>query len=325
MVFSFDMIKTAAGRLDKVVAPTSLLESDRVNEKLQARVLLKPECLQKTGSFKLRGAYNKIASLTDAERAAGVVAFSSGNHAQGVAAAAKALGVRATVIMPEDAPLIKQRNTREYGAEVILYDRYTESREELARITMEESGAILVPPYDDHEIMAGQGTVGLELAHQLEEIDVVAEHLICPAGGGGLIAGISTAFSKLSPATKIYSAEPENFDDTKRSLECGERVENEPGFTSICDSIVTQMPGILTFDVNKSLLSGGYALTELEVKHAMLLLFEEFKIVTEPGGAVAFAAALCNRMEFEGNSLAIVISGGNIDYDRFCEIVCGRE
>ena len=204
MVFSFDMIKTAAGRLDKVVAPTSLLESDRVNEKMQARVLLKPECLQKTGSFKLRGAYNKIASLTDAERAAGVVAFSSGNHAQGVAAAAKALGVRATVIMPEDAPLIKQRNTREYGAEVILYDRYTESREELARITMEESGAILVPPYDDHEIMAGQGTVGLELAHQLEEIDVVAEHLICPAGGGGLIAGISTAFSKLSPATKIY-------------------------------------------------------------------------------------------------------------------------
>ena len=168
MVFSFDMIKTAAGRLDKVVAPTSLLESDRVNEKMQARVLLKPECLQKTGSFKLRGAYNKIASLTDAERAAGVVAFSSGNHAQGVAAAAKALGVRATVIMPEDAPLIKQRNTREYGAEVILYDRYTESREELARITMEESGAILVPPYDDHEIMAGQGTVGLELAHQLE-------------------------------------------------------------------------------------------------------------------------------------------------------------
>jgi threonine dehydratase len=242
-----------------------------------------------------------------------------------VAAAAKALGVRATVIMPIDAPLIKQRNTREYGAEVILYDRYTESREELARMTMEESGAILVPPYDDHEIMAGQGTVGLEFAHQLDEMEVVADYLICPAGGGGLIAGISTAFSKLSPVTKIFSAEPKNFDDTKRSLECGERVENEPGPTSICDSIVTQMPGILTFVVNKSLLSGGYAVTELEVKRAMLLLFEEFKIVTEPGGAVAFAAALYNRMEFAGKSIAIVISGGNIDCNRFCEIICEKE
>ena len=205
---------TDEAKIYDVAKRTPLDYQALLSTRLNNQIYLKREDLQSVFSFKIRGAYNKLTHLDKKIRDKGIIAASAGNHAQGVAAAAKALGVRATVIMPEDAPLIKQRNTREYGAEVILYDRYTESREELARITMEESGAILVPPYDDHEIMAGQGTVGLELAHQLDEIDVVAEHLICPAGGGGLIAGISTAFSKLSPATKIYSAEPENFDDT---------------------------------------------------------------------------------------------------------------
>lgn len=312
-MLTFDMIRTAADALVGVTRVTPLLESDLLNTRLGFRLLIKPECLQRTGSFKMRGAYTKIASLTKAERASGVVAFSSGNHAQGVAAAAMAMGVRATIIMPADAPAIKLRNTAEYGAEVITYDRETGDRAQIAKDVADRTGAVMVPPYDDYMLMSGQGTVGLEIAEQLDQLGVSADALVCPAGGGGLIAGVATAFAEMSAKTKIYSAEPENFDDTRRSLQAGERVGNEPGHSSVCDSIVTQTPGALTFPINQKLLSGGFVVTDDQALSAIHVLLDEMKVLAEPGGAVAFAAALNQADHMAGKTVVAIVSGGNAD------------
>ncbi|MER8436846.1 threonine/serine dehydratase [Mesorhizobium sp. M1312] len=322
-MLDFDMITKAARTLKGVTRVTPLSESELLNKRIGFRLLVKAECLQRTGSFKIRGAYVKIASLTKAERSAGLVAFSSGNHAQGVAAAASWLGVTSTIVMPDDAPAVKLRNTAEYGAEVITYHRVTGDRVKIAHDVAAETGAVLVPPYDDYVLMSGQGTIGLEIVSQLAKQNTTADALLCPVGGGGLIAGIATAMKELAPRTLVYAAEPDNFDDTKRSLMAGERIGNEPGHNSICDAIVTQIPGEKTFPINKNLLAGGFSVSEADVIYAMQALANDLKIVTEPGGAVAVAAVLRDRERWKGKTVVAVVSGGNVDLDIFCDRAYG--
>ncbi|MCV9999496.1 threonine/serine dehydratase [Pararhizobium sp. YC-54] len=316
-MLDFEMISKAARTLKGVTRVTPLLESELLNKQLGFRLLVKAECLQRTGSFKIRGAYVKIASLTDQERSSGVVAFSSGNHAQGVAAAATELGVSSTIVMPDDAPAVKLRNTAEYGAKVITYDRITGDRAKIAQDVAEQTGAVLVPPYDDYVLMSGQGTIGIEIANQLSQRNISADALVCPAGGGGLIAGVATALKELAPETVIYSAEPDHFDDTRRSLAAGERIGNDPGHSSICDSIVTQIPGEKTFPINKSILAGGFAVSESDVYLAMQALADHLKLVSEPGGAAAVAAVMRDAEHWKGKTVVAVVSGGNVDLDTF--------
>ncbi|MCV3242117.1 threonine/serine dehydratase [Mesorhizobium sp. ZC-5] len=320
-MLEYKMIVHAARVLEGVTRLTPLLESELLNRRLGFRLLVKAECLQRTGSFKIRGAYVKIASLSKKQRAAGVVAFSSGNHAQGVAAAAAEMNVPSTIIMPQDAPAVKLRNTAQYGAKVITYDRATGDRAKIARDVAEQTGATLIAPYDDYVLMSGQGTVALEIVDQLAKLKTSADALVCPVGGGGLIAGIATAMAELSPATTVCAAEPEHFDDTRRSLIAGERVGNEPGYNSICDSIVTQIPGEKTFPINQKLVSLGYEASEADVIFAMRLLADEMKIVAEPGGAAAVAAVLRHREMWSGKTVVAVVSGGNVDLSAWREFL----
>ncbi|MEH6547245.1 MAG: threonine/serine dehydratase, partial [Sneathiella sp.] len=318
---TYQSILEAAQNLRGIARRTPLLESHALNNEIGARLLLKCETLQHTGSFKFRGAYNTLSRLSPNQKKNGVFAYSSGNHAQGVALSAQMLGIRATILMPEDTPQIKMENTRGYGAKVITYDRYTESREEIGRKIADENGLTLVKPYDNHFVISGQGTTGIEIAEQLIEQNASADICVCPAGGGGLIAGTSLALQELSPSTKVYSAEPEHFDDTKISLERGTRVANASGNKSICDAIVTPMPGEITFPVNKKTLSGGLMVTDCEAKSAIRAAFLYFKCVVEPGGAVALAALLTNKVNIKGKTVVAVASGGNVDPDLYREIL----
>jgi threonine dehydratase len=310
---AFADVEAAARRLEGQAVRTPLLSSPDLDARTGGRILVKPEPLQRTGSFKFRGAYNRLAQIADEDRRRGVVAYSSGNHAQGVAYAAKLFGIKATIIMPTDSPKLKIDNTRGYGAEVILYDRFGESREAIGQRISAESGAILVPPYDDPAIMAGQGTLGLELVRQAGELGLTLDLLLCCCGGGGLMSGVATAVSHLSPGTRMYAVEPENFDDTKRSLEQGERVTNAPAPMSICDAIVTPTPGALTFPINRSKLAGGLAVSDREAAEAVAYAARVLKITAEPGGAVALAAALSGKLNLDGKTVGVVVSGGNID------------
>jgi threonine dehydratase len=319
--FTLENIRTAAARLQGKVIHTPLLEADLLNEQLGGRILFKPECLQYTGSFKFRGALNKISTLTPEQRQRGVVAYSSGNHAQGVAAAAKAAGIHAKIVIPEDAPALKIQNTRDYGAEVILYNRYTESREAIGAEIAQREGRILIPPYDDYDIMAGQGTLGLEIAGALTDMGIQADALLCPCGGGGLIAGVSTAMKALSPATAVYAVEPEGFDDTQRSLLSGQREQNATQGGSICDSIVTPQPGELTFAVNRNTLSGALIADETAVRQAMQLAFSRLKLVVEPGGVAGLAALINAQYDCSGKTVVVVLSGGNVDLTTFRQLV----
>jgi threonine dehydratase len=269
--------------------------------------------LQRPGTFKFRGAYNRLSRLTDAERKHGVVAFSSGNHAQGVAAAAGLVGCPAVIVMPSDAPVIKVESTRALGAEVVFYDRFTESREAIAERIAGERGAVVVPSYDDPFIIAGQGTAGLEAARQLEAAGVRADVLLCPVSGGGLLAGIGLAFEALSPHTRLYSVEPEGFDDHARSLKAGERVENAAGGRSLCDALLASTPGEITFAINGRRLAGGVAVSDAEALAAMAFAFRHLKLVIEPGGATALAALLCGRVKLDGGVAVVIASGGNVD------------
>lgn len=316
-MITIEDISQARARLQGKHVVTPVLEYDRINDRLGGRVLFKPENLQKTGSFKFRGAFNKIASLSDGQRQSGVVTFSSGNHAQGVAAAAKAFGIPATVVMPEDAPILKRENTRRLGADVVLYDRHLGDRKAIAEEIAARTGAVLVPPYDDEMVIAGQGTIGMEIADQLDAMNARADLLLCPVGGGGLIAGISTALKALRPHIKIHCVEPEGFDDTRISLERGERTGNRVGAHSICDAIVTQIPGEITFPINRRNLAGGFAVSDGDVVEAVRQLFEIAKLVVEPGGAVGFAALLAGRVDLRGRTAVVVLSGGNVDLEFF--------
>ncbi len=306
-------IEAAAARLEGHAVKTPLLEFPALNERVGGRVLVKPEGLQRTGSFKFRGAYNKISQIPEAARERGVVAFSSGTHAQGVAAAAALLGVPATIVMPADAPAIKLDNTRAYGAEVVLYDRYADARETVAEQVRARTNAILVRPYDDPDIIAGQGTCGLEIARQAAALDVALDAALVCCGGGGLISGTATALAALSPETEVYAVEPEGFDDTARSLAAGERVGNAADARSFCDALLAPTPGELTFAINRRLLSGGLAVDDTEVAEAMSYAFRTLKLVVEPGGAMALAALLTGRFEARGKTVAVVLSGANVD------------
>jgi threonine dehydratase len=314
-------VVTASQRLAGQAVVTPLLENQALNAATGGRLFIKPEVLQRTGSFKFRGAFNRIASLPDEDRVNGVIAYSSGNHAQGVAAAAQIHGIPSVIVMPADAPRIKVENTRSYGAEVVLYDRYHEVREEVTARIQQERGLSLVKPYDDPFVIAGQGTCGLEIARQAEALGARLDSVLICCGGGGLAAGSALALRELSPRTEIYTVEPEDFDDTARSLLAGRRLSNNPGLRSSCDALLAPMPGELTFALNKQLLTGGLAVSEVEVTAAMLAAFRNLKLVVEPGGAVALAAALSGKLETRGRTIAVVLSGGNVDVDAFCRLV----
>jgi threonine dehydratase len=311
----FADVRAAARRLQGIARRTPLLEAEALNARVGGRVLVKAESLQRTGSFKFRGAYNTISQIA----APAVVAYSSGNHAQGVAAAAQALGKAATIVMPADAPAIKLESTRALGAEVRLYDRDRESREEIGAELAARTGAALVKPYDDPRIVAGQGTVGLELAEQASELGATLDAALIPCGGGGLIAGCSLALGELCPGIAIFAVEPAAFDDTGRSLAAGERALNPPGGVSICDALLAPTPGELTFEINRKRLAGGLAVADDDVRRAMAFAFRHLKLVVEPGGAVGLAALLAGSFDARGRTVAVVLSGGNVDPARFAE------
>jgi len=311
-------IVAAQARLKDYATVTPLLRSAELDAQVGGTVLLKAETLQRTGSFKFRGAFNRLAQLSAEERRAGVVAWSSGNHAQGVAAAGALLGIPTTIVMPADAPAIKLAATRGYGAEVVTFDRARESREEIGRrIAAERGGAVIVPPYDDPHIVAGQGTVGLEIADQAKAMGLGVDAVIAPASGGGLMAGVVLAVQDAFPAAKGYSAEPENYDDHRRSLAAGSPQTNPSIVTALCDALLAPTPGELTWAVNGSRLAGGYAVSDRDVKDAMKFAFRALKLVVEPSGATALAAVLSGAHDSRGKVTAVVLSGGNVDSATF--------
>ncbi|MBX6366562.1 MAG: threonine/serine dehydratase [Rhodospirillales bacterium] len=312
-------IKAAAERLRGKAIRTPLLNVPALDDELGFRLFIKAEPLQRTGSFKFRGAYNTMALLDPEARARGVVAFSSGNHAQGVAAAAQLLGIRSTIVMPKDAPSIKIENTRSYGAEVVLYDRDREDREAIARRIAEDRGATTVKPFDDVRIIAGQGTTGLEIAEQAADAGVTVDAVIANCSGGGLVTGCAVALAALSPTTEVYSSEPAEYDDMARSLSAGTRQTNAPASRSFCDALLAPMPGEITFSIARRLLAGGFSADDAAVARAMALAFERFKLVIEPGGAVSLACALQQRDRFRGRTVVVVASGGNVDRVTFAK------
>lgn len=310
-------IEEADRRLDGRIVRTPLLESPLLNRRAGRRILVKPEGLQRTGSFKFRGASNKILGLAEADRARGVVAYSSGNHAQGVAAAAFLAGIPATIVMPDDAPAIKRANTEAWGATVRPYSRNSEDRAAIAQDIAEQQGATLVPPFDDPWVIAGQGTIGLEIHRDLAALEVAPELVVCCCGGGGLISGTALALSKQRPDLPVYAVEPDGFDDTARSLKSGQRETVAPGATSICDALLSPTPGVLTFALNAQLLAGALTVRDEEVLDAMKAAFLDLKLVVEPGGAVALAAILAGRIPAGTGPVVAVLSGGNVDPDLF--------
>jgi threonine dehydratase len=324
MSIALSDIQAAAARLEGQAVRTPLIESPALNERLGGRVLIKPETLQRAGAFKFRGAYNRLSQLTDDERKRGVVAFSSGNHAQGVALAAQLLGCPALIVMPSDSPAVKVEGTRGFGAEIRFYDRFTEDRIAIADQIAAERGCVVVPSYDDPHIIAGQGTVGLEIVEQARALGVELDKVLSPVGGGGLIAGVSTAVKALSPATEVWGAEPAGFDETRRSLASGKRETIDPDARSICDALLTPIPGELTWPINSKTLSGVVAVTDAEVAEAMRYAFSVLKLVIEPGGCVALTAALTGKIDLKGQTAAIVCSGGNVDPALFARVLGGE-
>jgi threonine dehydratase len=309
----------------KVVAPfavrTPLLSFPVLDERAGTKVFLKPEMLQRTGSFKFRGAFNKLASIPQGSRGGGVVAFSSGNHAQGVAAAAKILNMQATIVMPADAPLSKRERTKSYGAEIVLYDRDKEDREAIAGGIASKRGATLVRPYDDPFVIAGQGTAGREIAEDMHARGLAPDIVVAPASGGGLIAGVATAVKARFPNADIIVAEPKGYDDHALSLKAGHREAHSAAGRTICDALMAAMPGELTFAINSKLLARGVSASDEEVAAAVAFAYRELKLVVEPGGAVGLAALLSGRFDAKGKNVVIVLSGGNVDAELFAKLV----
>ncbi|HET8556900.1 MAG TPA: pyridoxal-phosphate dependent enzyme [Gaiellaceae bacterium] len=315
-VIELEDVERAAEQLRGVAHRTPVLTSRTLDERIGARAHLKAECFQRGGAFKFRGAYNKISSLDEDALRRGVIAYSSGNHAQAVAIAAGLLGTHATIVMPEDAPAAKLDATRGYGAEVVLYDRWTESREEIGARLAEERGLELVRPYDDPLVMAGQGTAALELLEEVPHLDL----LVAPVSGGGLIAGCATAAKARRPEIRVAGVEPEAGDDTRRSLAAGERTRIDVPRT-IADGLQAPEPGELTFEVNRRLVDEIVTVTDGEIVDAMTFLFDRLKLVVEPSGAVGVAALLSGKLEARGSQVGVVISGGNVGAGRFAELV----
>ncbi|MDP1702347.1 MAG: threonine/serine dehydratase [Aestuariivirga sp.] len=317
----FSDIEAAAKRISGEAVVTPLLENAKLNALVGGRIFMKAECLQRTGSFKFRGAWNCISKLDPARSKGGVVAYSTGNHAQGVAAAAQLRGMAALIVMPEDTPEIKSANTKSYGAEIVTYDRATEDRAEIANHYVAKRGAVLVPPFEHADIIAGQGTCGLEIINELYGRNVELDDMLVNCGGGGLTAGVALAFSQKSPKTKVHSVEPEGFDDYARSLRSGIREKNARAAGSICDALLTPQPGEMTFAMNKGRLAEGYVVSEAEVRRAVRFAFETLKLVVEPGGAAGLAAVLIGKVAAKGKNIGIILSGGNVDPKLFVEIL----
>lgn len=316
---NYDMITAAADRLRGHARRTPMLSSPFLDEIAGRRVLIKVECLQHTGSFKFRGAWSAVSALDEKVRRHGVIAFSSGNHAQGVAMAAARHGVPAVIIMPEDAPQLKIRNTKALGAEVVLYDRLNEDRDAIGARLAVERGLTLIKPFDEPHVIAGQGTVGLEIAEQAAEEGLFDADVIVCCGGGGLSSGIALALEHDAPGLRVRTAEPQGFDDVARSVAAGEIISNEKMGGSICDAIVTPQPGNLTFPILHRLAGPGLVVSDDEALRAIALAFFRLKVVAEPGGAVALAAALFRTDEIEGDAVICTISGGNVDAELFAE------
>ena len=306
-------VRAAQARLAGHVVRTPMLRHRALDERTGGTVLIKPESLQRTGSFKLRGATNAALRLSPEQRAAGIVTHSSGNHGQAVACAAATLGVRATVFMPGDAPGIKIAATRAWGAGIVHYDRLADDREALSRAFAERTGATLIPPFEHPDVIAGQGTAALELAEDAAAAGLALDALLVCTGGGGLVAGCALALAGASPHTAVMAVEPEGSDDTARSLAAGERLANPPGGSPLCDALLSPMPGALTFAINRTHLAGAVAVSDAEVLAAMAFAFLHLKLVVEPGGAVALAALLSGRFDARGQVVGAVLSGGNVD------------
>jgi threonine dehydratase len=314
-------VDEAARRLEGVALRTPLLTSAALDAMTGGRVFLKAETLQRTGSFKFRGAYNRLAAIPLERRAGGVVAFSSGNHAQGVAAAARLLGMPCVIVMPSDAPRGKRDRTAALGAEIVLYDRAREDREAIAEAIARERGATLVPPYDDALIIAGQGTAGREIVDDLNALGLKPDVVVVTASGGGLTAGIALAVKARVPAAAVYTAEPQGFDDHARSFRSGQREQNTALTGTICDALMARMPGKLTFAINRSLVGAGVVASDEEVAAAVAFAFAELKLVVEPGGAVALAALMTRKIDITGKVAVAVLSGGNVDPELFSRLV----
>jgi threonine dehydratase len=304
-------VHEAAARIAPHILRTPVLTNAMLDRLTGGRVFIKPEMLQRTGSFKLRGATNALRKHVELfGLPAGVVAYSSGNHGQAIACAAAALGVKAVIVMPADAPAIKREATAFWGAEIVEYDRATGNREAMAAEIAARMGAVVIPPYEHPDVIAGQGTLALEL---FADAGVKLDALLVCTGGGGLIAGCALAAKSVSPATRVYCVEPAGWDDTMRSLTAGVRLRNDMRGSKFCDAILTQIPGEMTFGINKQLLAGGFAVTDDEVRAAQVFSARHLKLVVEPGGAVALAAVLAGRFEAKGLALGVVVSGGNVD------------
>ena len=319
-MYDYNEILLAAERLKGVIQDTPLFESAALNERVGGKILIKPECLQRTGSFKIRGAYNLMCKLNDEEASRGVVAFSSGNHAQGVALAGKLLNIKTTIVIPEDAPAAKIENTKKLGGNVVLYDRYKEDREEIAKKIALNSNSTLVPSYDHKDIIIGQGTMGLEIIKQCNEMNVILDQVLICCGGGGLGAGSSIAIKGLSEKTDIYLVEPEHFNDTQESFYAKKRIKNKSHNTSICDALLAETPGEITFSINQELTSDILVVSDDEVEEAMRFAFLHLKMVVEPGGAVALASVLSKKIKLKDKVTALVLSGGNVDRELFDKI-----
>ena len=306
-------VTAAAGRLKGIAVVTPLVESPLLSERVGGRVFLKLETLQRTGSFKFRGAYNRLVQLSQSERGRGVVAFSSGNHAQGVAAAAALLGIPATIVMPADAPRIKTESTRELGATIVPYDRKRQKREEIAARIAAEQGAVVVPSFDDPHIVAGQGTAGLEIASQASAYGATLDAVLVPCSGGGLSSGIALALSGASPATRLFTVEPEGYDGVRLSLQGGERTAAAGTRDTIADALTSPGVGVIPFAILKARGARGMAVPDAALMHAVSFATQKLKLVVEPGGAAALAAILSGAFDARGATIAVVLSGGNID------------
>ncbi|GAA0870725.1 threonine/serine dehydratase [Brevundimonas basaltis] len=320
---SFAGVQDAARQIAGRAVRTPLIESPALNARTGGRVLLKAETLQVAGAFKFRGAWNRISRLSEAERARGVVAYSSGNHAQAVAAAAQMLGIEAIIVMPADSPAVKVAGVRAFGGEVRMYDRYSESREAIGEEIAGSKGSVLVRPFDDPFVIEGQGTTGLEMIDQAKALGAHIDQLVCGASGGGLLAGINLSMAALAPHSPVIAVEPKHYNDMQLSIAAGERKTYPPAPGTICDALMTDRPGELTFPINRRV-ERVETVSDAEVAEAVRYAFHALKLVVEPGGAVSLAALLAGRLQTRGRTTALVLSGGNVDPALFAAIIEDR-
>ncbi|MBN3004159.1 threonine/serine dehydratase [Chromobacterium alkanivorans] len=317
---TFADVEAAASRLSPYIARTPLLRNPVLDRRLGARLLIKAECLQLTGSFKVRGAFNRLLMMSESERKAGVVAWSAGNHGQALAYAGQCLGVAVTIVMPSDAPRAKISGTERWGAKVVLYDRLTESREQIGQDLALQNGLVIVPPFDDPDVIAGQGTAFLEAIRDAKVAGETPTMLLCGTGGGGLIAGCALSAEGSGLDIRMHAVEPVGYDDMGRSLAAGRLVPNNPAAASICDALMTIKPGEIPFEINKRLLGPGYTVSDDEIREAMRVALQDLKLVVEPGGAAALALALSRPELVRGQTAVIMVTGGNLDLSTLASI-----